>query len=314
MNKYLKLLLLLVLILGGIGYWQFGRPEPAAKPPRPNSDTGVKLSFIHPLYGYKISLPYHWRGNYLVTENGDQSDFWFTAGDRRFRLFSIAITPPVSLGTHLLGGDQGQSFYFVPGEDGSGVSAQATKMVSDLPEIEASFRPPEDFLTALVRTALSQEGRWATTSLDIVSFETLTTEESTTTSIHYLWYLTRNFVWQGTKLDDRPVTGGPARATFSKESGRLLSIEIPTLKNRAESLKKLFPPTIRTGVLFLETSVPHISMLEKLSAEIDQGVENYFGGEPILTKTAYITGISSSSLSVKLAEWSGGVSSGKLVA
>jgi hypothetical protein len=88
MASYLKFLALLLLVLAGIWRWQsYSEKSPATA--RAAIDKTAGLKFVHPLYGYELSLPYYWRDKLQLREIDGATEFWQIDGSAEKKLFSI---------------------------------------------------------------------------------------------------------------------------------------------------------------------------------------------------------------------------------
>lgn len=257
------------------------------------------LVFDHPLFGYHLSLPYRWKDKYTVTEVGPQTNFWWTVNDEPILLFSLALRPSQS------------DFKLAANEQTLGQLASSTVVMikptawpaltgltsaqwqEDLQTVAASFGQGASDTTEQIRQALAQEilasNNSASSSISFLVFENLATEETASSSLNYLWLLTKQLIWQNNLLQELPAQDMPVLVTLDKDSQRVLAVKIfKPGQTQAKQITSLIPLSLRQNNIFISQTAEHHALLDKLSDELDNQIKAYFGIEPVVSKLGMI--------------------------
>jgi hypothetical protein len=261
----------------------------------------AKIQFVHPIYQYSVALPYFWKGKYEILEVGTQTDFWYFEEKSGLRdlLFSIKKQQTgadlSSAGEIKRLGQKGDSWFvlLVPERVSETLSPDNGQMRRDVLSISDSFSfLNKDSNFSVITEALSHSSVSSSSSISFITFENIATQENATTTDFYIWFVRQNFSWEGFRLRDWPLESSPAVVTIDKDKNHV-NIKIPRGgSNFILDIKKMFPQSVRTSTVFLETTMDHADMLEKLTNQLNEKVISYFGAVPLLTRAGYIKTIS----------------------
>jgi len=309
-------IVLFFLMLGGAGYLYLfgGRISNVTAPVSRLADSGVRVTFVHPVYGYTLTFPYDWKGKYRVVEEKEETQFIYQ--DQTLPeelLFSIKrlVTGTVASTSDIkrLGERRGFSYLMlVPPITTETSSAQNAKMRRDIYEVANSFVLPSNDPEVLITEKLA-EGLFGTSTfpgLTFVAFKSLATEERSTSTAYFVWMLARRFSWDGNLLRDFSMIDQPAAVIIAKDSGEIDSVKtLSPGKNFTRDQKKIFPASVLGSPVFSATTTEHASLMDKLADELEQEVADYFGNEPVLTRVGIVSGVvgsNSPEILVRLAE------------
>lgn len=258
----------------------------------------ANIAFIHPHYQYSLKLPSNWKNKYEVIEGEDETFFWYQSSvGERDQIFSIqylkderSLSPRGE--SKRLGILDGITFVLnFPDRVSEAYSADNSQMRRDVIKIGETFSVNPDSPDAKITKYLASIGltEAPSTKLKFSSFETIATQENSTTTEFYIWYATHTFGWDGFRLRDWAIESKPARVTIVKEDSRVVAFRTAREgANYQVDVKKIFPETVRTSVIFDQTTIDHANMLEKLSDRLNEQVLNYFGTTPVLMRAGFI--------------------------
>ncbi len=288
------------------GYWYVTNHsiiQPNDLSTSPSVQSTLGLTFTHPVYGYYLNLPFWWRDRYQVAEQGSSTNFYYqphlnASANLPVRLFSI-----LTLGKnyHDLNGEkiseQGEkSFWLETAKDTPPLDEEDRtnwrKMINDLPAITQSFkmvRPEQE--TSLKEFMIKELNLNGTTTLPVLAYETLATQETGSSTKIYLWLKTSQYFWQGNDLIKTDKIDLPLVVLWQKteQTGLLKDLVVPRSgRYYLSDIRKMFPASITQNPIFKDKTPEHDDMLQKISADLDSSTLAYFGGSPVLTKYAWI--------------------------
>lgn len=269
------------------------------------TQSSLGLAFIHPFYGYSLNLPFWWRDSYQVAEQGNSTVFYYLpaqAGSNSaapVRLFSIAILgkDDKDLNGEKIGESAAKSFWLEKSENASTLNGENKsvwqKMAGDVSAIGHSFKMVQDGQeTALKEFIAGELGLKGTTTLPLLSYETLATEETGSSTKIYLWLAASQYAWRGSDLTKTDAINTPIVALWPKDGQAgygLQKITIPRSGRYYQTdLKKLFPASVVQNPIFKDKTLEHDAMLQKLSDELSAGALAYFGASPITIKYGWL--------------------------
>lgn len=306
-------ILLLMLAFGGYLYFQGGllkKNEPVSAPVK--TDDGAQINFVHPVFGYTLKLPYFWKGKYEVKEFPTSTQFWFRGGNAdRDLLFSIGygsvdLFDGGEVRRLIESGERSFSM-IIPDRSTVALSLENAKMRRDVYEVADSFvLSQNDRVEAIKeRLAASYTGLGSSTIV-FSALETIATTENASSSVYYVWKTVRPFAWgNGGRLRDWPAATGPVRAVFAKNGSEIISFYEPRAGAGKAEWQKNFPASVRESAIFKPASAEHTALADKLAAQIRDGLTNYFGEEPLLSRAGTVvalTGTETPVLKIKLAD------------
>lgn len=260
----------------------------------------AQIKFIHPVYQYSLDLPYSWKGKYRVLESENQTNFWYVDelghSDLVFSIRKQSIGDPVALVGESKKLVQSDGFFYIlitPERLTEALSSINGQMRREVFSISKTFslidknKSEREIIEALANNLPSV----SSSTIKFSAFEIIATQENSSTTEYYIWFLRRQFTGDSFRLRDWPIESLPAFVAINKNN-QIVSLKIPRKGvNFTFDLKKLFPDSVLESAIFKESSVDHGLMLDKISGRLDEMVSYYFGLEPTLTRVGYIEDI-----------------------
>lgn len=252
------------------------------------------LIFDHPNYPYTLSLPGRWEKFYQVTEEGNETKFWYFDGiNNSDFLFSIKRYHKISGDTSLplgkiLAENENDIFCFIPSDRlGEAVTERNAQMRREIFSVMKSFslsanNPEEKILSYLSATTTSSQ-------ISFLSLEIIANQEKATTTEYYLWLKRQTFIWEQRRLIDLPPDDFPVAIVFTKDLKNILQKKEPRVGvHYSKDLQTIFPTSVLDSNLFSVKNSEHLAMLERLNVQLTAKIISYFGQNPVLTKSAFV--------------------------
>lgn len=284
----------------GVGYFYFfnNNKDIVAASVGESRGQGTTFKFIHPNDQYSLVLPYNWKNKYRVIEKINQTDFWYYEDDNKKDLLFSIIKQTAE--NYLTNGQQtkklakrGDCFYFLVIPDRtvgslSPANSQLRREVLSVADTFSFLNKDQNELNII--QSLNQRIA-ATSSVKFSTFEIIATQENATTTEYFIWFVQKFFSFTDFRMSDSLLESMPAVVIFNK-AGEVMSIKIP--RNNANfslDFKNIFPKSIRANDIFVSDSVENSILVEKLTVNLEEMIENYFGMEPIITQAGLIRGV-----------------------
>jgi hypothetical protein len=126
--------------------------------------------------------------------------------------------------------------------------------------------------------------------MNIVSFETIATEEKASTTEYYLWLLSQKFVWTNRHLQTWPAEDGPVKVVISKNDQSVVSY-LASFGKMKNTSGFIFPSLVRDNALIKASTDEHKALLQKMANSLNDKISSYFGSAPILTRAGVVEGV-----------------------
>ncbi len=298
----------LILLAGYLYFFNQKSPTPqTASTASGLSEGRAGLIFTHPSYGYSLTLPFWWRDRYEIREGKNRTDFYYlpaqtglpAPADRLTPVFSVLVLNHDynDLNSQKIGELTGKSFWLEISKDGGKLKGidqtDWQKMISEIPAISRSFRSMTSNQDLLLKKFLMEQlDLKGTSTLSVLAYETLATEEGASSTKAYIWLAVTQYAWRDNFLMQTKDISAPLVVLWQK-NGQAGYEPRQVIRPRAgryyqTDLKKIFPQSIIQNPIFLDRTPEHDQLRQKLANDLATKVLAYFGSSPILTRYGWI--------------------------
>jgi hypothetical protein len=256
----------------------------AAPAPAPAQDH-QGLRFIHPLYGYALSLPLSWEGRYGVREEKNATVFFYAPHGPQAELMRIAYG---RAGASMQGRKLGEYFgtaYALEGAAAScGASEECLRMRDDAEKIGSSFArtvDPENFYTKefLAKNLSLKRDK---DGIVFITYKYLAPDaEDGGVTTKYYWMMTQEYSFKDGAMRPGMGTSGPVVVRYRKlDHYDYRVIDARTLRDGSyymQDARQLLPEAALAHPVFRNDVPARNEFTAALEKRLGEWERDYFG-------------------------------------
>lgn len=271
---------LLVALIGIFLSWK--NSEPIETKTDPIEAFQENIIFTHPIFGYRLELPYAWKGNVSVSEKGMGTIFSIRSSEKEdfTPAFSVtAIRAQQQKNPNAIGGYFGLEYLFSDMQQKNKDEGEENQISNEVERIPSSFKrevDPENFMikTFLYEHAVPRKED----EIGFITYSILGEEQvSENEYIKYLWIYTKTYTSGNTSVATQSF---PFKIRFIKHSHYDYEIKETAFSNiktlSAAELENIFPQNILADPMFNVTSDYYEQKTNNFEKRIGDQRERYF--------------------------------------